>query len=96
MSQISSAIICSAATAVVVPLGLAAFRTPFHAVDVILAGLAGGALSFVPSLGGPASLVATGLVLYWRLGKDHSTAIFASVAAARLAMIPAHLFLTQG
>jgi hypothetical protein len=41
--------------AVLIPLGFAVFRTQYQYIDVILAALAGAALSFISTLGGVAS-----------------------------------------
>lgn len=78
---------------VLIPLGFAVFRTPYHFVDVVLAALAGGAASFIPDVGGVASYAAMVLVLYWRLGANLFPDIFLSVGVARLAIVPIALLL---
>ena len=75
-------------SAVVIPLGFAVFNTHYRYVDVILGAVAGAALSFIPTLGGVASLVGTVGVLYWRIGRDLFPDIVISVLVARLAMLP--------
>jgi hypothetical protein len=74
--------------AVLIPLGFAVFRTQYQYIDVILAALAGAALSFIPTLGGVASIAGSVGVLYWRMRRDLFPDIVISVAVARLAMVP--------
>ena len=74
--------------AVLIPLGFAVFRTQYQYLDVILAALAGAALSFIPTLGGVASFAGSVGVLYWRMRRDLFPDIVISVGVARLAMVP--------
>ena len=74
--------------AVLIPLGFAVFRTQYQYIDVILAALAGAALSFIPTLGGVASFAGSVGVLYWRMRRDLFPDIVISVGVARLAMVP--------
>ena len=73
---------------VVIPLIFALFKTPYELWEVILAACVGALLSFIPTVGGVASLAGTLGVLFWRLGRGLSTDIFIAVAVARLAMLP--------
>lgn len=76
----------------VIPLGFELFKTKYRILDVLLAAIAGGLLSLVPTVGGAASLIATVGILYWRLGKDALVPdILVSVSAARLVMFLALL-----
>ncbi len=89
-----------ALTYVVVGIGVVAtiftlFKTPYQLWEVILAVIVGAALSFIPTMGGIASLVGTLGVLFWRLGGGLATDIFISVAVARLFMIPVLLMLNR-
>lgn len=85
--------------AVVGTAGIAAvlrlFKSPYEFWEVALAALVGAALSFLPTVGGIASLVATLGVLFWRLGPGLATDIFVSVAVARLFMVPVLLLLNR-
>jgi hypothetical protein len=77
----------------VVAVIFALFKTPHQLWEVILAALVGAALSFIPTVGGIASLVGMLGVLFWRLGRGLATDIFVSVAVARLVMVPVLLML---
>jgi hypothetical protein len=78
----------------VIPVGFAVFETQYEFLDVILAAIAGAALSLIPSVGGVASLAATIGVLYWRMRRDLLYPdIVISVGVARLAMVPVLLVL---
>ena len=81
---------------VVIPLGFAVFRTQYRLLDVVLATIGGAALSFIPVLGGVASLAGTIGILYWRVGRELLFPdIIISVAVARLAMVPVLLVLVH-
>ena len=76
----------------VIPLGFQLFHTKFCFLDVVLAATGGAALSLIPTIGGAASLIATVVILYWRVGKDALIPdILASVLAARLVVFLALL-----
>lgn len=79
----------------VLPIGFAVFKTPYAFLDVVLAGLGGAALSFLPSVGGPASLIATVGILFWRIRRDIFPDIIVSVGVARLVMVPVLLLATS-
>jgi hypothetical protein len=79
--------------AAVVPVGFAVFKTQYHFPDVLLAAIAGAAFSFIPTVGGPASLVATVALLYWRMRHGLFPDIVISVLVARLVMVPVLLLL---
>jgi hypothetical protein len=64
-------------------------------MKVALATCVGAALSFIPTMGGVASLAGTLGVLFRRLGRSHSIDIFASVGVARLVMVPVLLMLSR-
>ncbi len=81
-------------TAVIV-IVFALFKTPHQLWEVVLAALVGAALSFIPTVGGIASLVGTLGVLFWRLGRGLATDIIVSVAVARLVMVPVLLMLNR-
>jgi hypothetical protein len=69
------------------------FKTQYQFSDVVLASVAAGAASLIPTVGGPASLVAALVVLYWRTQQSLFPDILAAVFAARLAMVPVLLAL---
>lgn len=76
----------------VIPLGFQFFSTKYRFADVLLAAVAGGLLSLIPTVGGPASLLATVGILYWRVGKDALVPdILVAVFLARLVMFLALL-----
>ena len=78
----------------VIPIGFAVFRTEYQFLDVVLAAIGGAALSFIPTVGGVASLMGTIGILYWRMRRDLLFPdIVISVAVARLAMVPVLLLL---
>jgi RsiW-degrading membrane proteinase PrsW (M82 family) len=79
----------------VIAIIFALFKTPHELWEVVLAALVGAALSFIPTMGGIASLIGTLGVLFWRLGRGLATDIFVSVAVARLVMLPVLLMLTR-
>ena len=54
----------------VIPIGFAVFRTEYQFLDVVLAAIGGAALSFIPTVGGVASLMGTIGILYWRMRRD--------------------------
>jgi predicted PurR-regulated permease PerM len=78
---------------VLVPVGFSIFKTQYQFPDVVLASLAAGAASLIPTVGGVASYAATVLVLYWRLRDNLFPDIVISVAVARLAVVPIALLL---
>jgi hypothetical protein len=73
---------------VFVPLGFKFFGTRYQFIDVLLASLAAGAASLIPTIGGVASYAAMVLVLYWRLQENLFPDIVVATGAARLALIP--------
>jgi hypothetical protein len=76
----------------VIPLGFELFHTKYRFLDVVLAATGGAVLSLIPTIGGPASFLATVVILYWRVGKDALVPdILASVFAARLVVFLALL-----
>jgi hypothetical protein len=79
----------------VIAIVFALFKTPYQLWEVVLAAVAGAALTFIPTVGGIASLVGTLGVLFWRLGRGLATDIFVSVAVARLVMVPVLLVLNR-
>jgi hypothetical protein len=81
------------AAVVLIPVGFAVFKTQYQFLDVVLAALAGGAASLIPTVGGIASYAAMVLVLYWRVGQSLLPDIIISVGVARLAMVPIMLLL---
>ena len=93
MSPILIAFIYFASALLVIPLVFAFFKTQYQFLDVVLASVAAGAASLIPTLGGPASLLVTLVVLYWRLQQNLFPDIFVAVCAARLAMVPVLLAL---
>lgn len=72
----------------VVPIGLAIFKTPYAFIDVLLAALGSAAVSFIPTVGGIASLVVAVGILFWRIRRDLFPDIIVSVGVARLVMLP--------
>jgi hypothetical protein len=80
---------------VVISIVLALFKTPHEKWEVLLAAVVGAALSFIPTVGGIASLAGMLGVLFWRLGSGLAIDILVSVAVARLAMVPALLLLSR-
>jgi len=80
---------------VVIAMVFAIFKTPYQLWEVVLAAVVGAALSFIPTVGGVASLAGTLGILFWRLGGGHATDIFVSVAVARLVMVPVLLMLNR-
>ena len=79
----------------VVTIVFALFKTPHQLWEVVLAALVGATLSFIPTVGGIASLAGILGVLFWRLGRGLATDIIVSVAVARLAMVPVLLMLNR-
>jgi hypothetical protein len=77
----------------VITIVFALFKTPHQLWEVALAAVAGAVLSFIPTVGGIASLAGTLGVLYWRLGRGAATDIIVSVFVARLVMVPVLLVL---
>jgi hypothetical protein len=73
----------------------AIFKTPHQLWEVALAAVVGAALSFVPTVGGIASLAGILGVLFWRLGRGLATDIFVAVAVARLCLVPVLLLLSR-
>jgi hypothetical protein len=78
---------------VVLPVMFALFKTPCTLFDIVLGALAGAATSWIPVVGVPVSLIATVLVLNWRLPANLYPDILLPVFVARLAMIPVMLWL---
>jgi hypothetical protein len=87
------AAIYAVAGVVLIPVGFAVFRTQYQFLDVVLAALAGGAASLIPTVGGIASYAAMVVVLYWRVGQSLFPDIVISVGVARLAIVPVMLLL---
>ena len=93
MDPIFVAAIYAVAGVVLIPIGFAVFKTQYQFLDVVLAALAGGAASLIPTVGGIASYAAMVVVLYWRVGQSLFPDIIISVGVARLAMVPILLLL---
>jgi len=93
MSPILIAVIYVACGVVVIPIVFAFFKTQYQFLDVVLASVAAGAASLIPTIGGLASLAVTLVVLYWRMQQSLFPDIFIAVSAARLAMVPVLLTL---
>ena len=93
MDPIFVAAIYAVAGVVLIPVGFAVFKTQYQLLDVVLAALAGGAASLIPTVGGIASYAAMVVVLYWRVGQSLFPDIIISVGVARLAMVPILLLL---
>lgn len=93
MDPIFVAAIYAVAGVVLIPVGFAVFKTQYQFLDVVLAALAGGAASLIPTVGGIASYAAMVVVLYWRVGQSLFPDIIISVGVARLAMVPILLLL---
>jgi hypothetical protein len=55
----------------------------------------GAALSFIPVVGGIASLAGTLVFLIWRIGRGQMTDIVVAVGVARLLMVPVLLLLSR-
>ena len=92
MNPLVVAVTYAVVGAAVIPLGFALFKTKYNFLDVLLAAIAGGLLSLVPTAGGVVSLVATVAILYWRVGKDALIPdIVVSVFVARFVMFLALL-----
>jgi hypothetical protein len=79
----------------VIAMIFALFKTSYEIWEVVLAAVVGAALSFIPTVGGIASLAGTLGVLFWRLGGGAATDILVSVAVARLVMVPVLLVLNR-
>jgi hypothetical protein len=73
------AAIYAVAGVVLIPVGFAVFKTQYQFLDVVLAALAGGAASLIPTVGGIASYAAMVVVLYWRVGQSLFPDIIISV-----------------
>jgi hypothetical protein len=80
---------------VVIAIVFALFKTPHELWEVVLAAIVGAALSFIPTIGGIASLAGTLGVLFWRVGRGAATDIIVSVTVARLVMVPVLLMLSR-
>ena len=93
MNSILVAVVYAAVAVAIIPLVFALFRTQYQFLDVVLASVAAAAASFIPTIGGPASLVVMVAVLYWRIGQGIFPDIVVAVGAARLAMVPVLLAL---
>jgi len=93
MSPVLIAAIYVVSGVVVIPIVFALFKTQYQFSDVVLASVAAGAASLIPTVGGPASLVAALVVLYWRTQQSLFPDILVAVFAARLAMVPVLLAL---
>ena len=92
MNPYVAAVIYAVVGTAVIPLGFELFHTKYRFLDVALAAIVGAALSLVPTVGGAVSLLATVVVLYWRVGKDALVPdILVSVFAARIVMFLALL-----
>lgn len=93
MSPVLIAAIYAGCGVAFIPLVFALFKTQYEFLDVVLASVAAGAASLIPTIGGPASLVAAVGVLYWRTQQSLFPDIVLAVFAARLAMVPVLLTL---
>ncbi len=93
MSRTLVAVIYVVSGVVVIPIVFAFFKTQYQFVDVVLASVAAGAVSLVPTVGGPASMAVALVVLYWRMRQSLFPDIVAAVFAARLVMVPVLLAL---
>jgi hypothetical protein len=95
LSPVVVALVYAVVGTAVIALVLGLFKTPYQLWEVVLAALVGAALSFIPTVGGIASLIGTLGILFWRVGAGAATDIFVSVAVARLLMVPVLLVLNR-
>lgn len=77
---------------IVVSVVLSIWGEPQKLLDVAIASAGAALVSLVPTIGGPLSLLVMLGLLYWRCSTN-VVAIAASVALARLAMVPFLLLL---
>jgi hypothetical protein len=89
----TNAVVYAVVAIVVLPVMFGLFKTPYTLFDIVLGALAGAATSWIPLVGAPVSLIATVLVLNWRLPASLYPDILLPVFVARLAMIPVMLWL---
>jgi hypothetical protein len=76
----------------VVSLVLSIWGEPYKLLDIVIASTGAALLSLIPTIGGPLSLLGMLGLLYWRCSTNLA-AIAASVALARLAMVPVLILL---
>ena len=93
MNPYTNALVYAVVAIAVLPLMFALFKTPYTLFDIVLGALAGAATSWLPVVGAPVSLIATVLVLNWRLPANLYPDILLPVVVARLAMVPVMLWL---
>jgi len=87
MDPILVAVVYAVSGVVIIPAVFALFKTRYQFLDVVLASLAAAGASLIPTIGAPASLVVSLVVLYWRMGENFRDILIA-VFVARLAMVP--------
>ena len=88
MNPVTYAIVQAVVGIVVLPLVLSLAKANYGFLDVVLASVAAAAISFIPTIGGIASLAAMVGILYWRIRDDLFPGIFMAVVIARLTMVP--------
>jgi hypothetical protein len=91
--NLTYAIVYAVVCLVVMPLVFRLFKTRAELPEILIASIAGGAATLIPTWGGVVSLVVTVGVLYWRIRDSLFPDIFLAVAAARLTMVPVLLLI---
>jgi chromate transport protein ChrA len=88
INPLLAAVVHAVVGTAVVSTVFSVFRTHYKLQDVALACVGAAAVTLVPVVGGPLSLIALAGLLYWRTGAAWVD-IAIGVAMARLAMVPA-------
>jgi hypothetical protein len=87
INPLVAAIVYAVVGTVVVSVVLSIWGEPQKLLDAAIASTGAALVSLVPTIGGPLSLLVMLGLLYWRCSTNVA-AIAASVALARLAMVP--------
>lgn len=93
MNSVTFALVQAVVGVLVVPPVLSLSGTKYGFLDVVLASVGAAVVSFIPTIGEPASLVTMIAVLYWRIRDDLFPQILGAVGIARLTMVPVLMFL---
>jgi hypothetical protein len=88
VNPVTVALVYAVVGIVVLPLVLSLAKTKYKFFDVVLASVTAAAASFIPTIGGPVSLVVMVAILYWRIRDDLFPQIIFAVGIARLIMVP--------
>lgn len=88
MTPLTIVIVSALVAAAVIPMALSLLRVPYTAADIAIVAIGHAPFAFVPTIGGPLSLLAMIALLRWRAPDASLFDLGVTVSAARLLAVP--------